>query len=61
MKKYREGFMLIEEKKNEVKKTKERCPNCGSTLENSDYIYRRRSTFSGFQCSKCKYFEFYED
>jgi len=53
--------MLIEEKKNEVKKIEEKCPNCGSTLENSDYIYKRRSSFSGFQCSKCKYFMFYED
>jgi len=61
-----EGFMLIKEKKNEdikneEKKNEEICPNCGSTLECSDYIYRRTSSFSGFQCSKCGYFEFYDD
>ncbi|MBY8989529.1 MAG: hypothetical protein KGD58_02145 [Candidatus Lokiarchaeota archaeon] len=53
--------MLIEEKKNEEIKNKEKCSNCGSTLECGDYIYRRRSSFSGFQCSKCGFFEFYDD
>jgi len=56
-----EGFMLIEEKKNEEIKNKEKCPNCGSTLECSDYIYRRTSSISGYQCSKCGFFEFYDD
>lgn len=48
--------MLIEEKKNE-----ETCHNCGSKLECSNYIYRRKSSISGYQCSKCDYFEFYDD
>ncbi|MBY8983569.1 MAG: hypothetical protein KGD65_00725 [Candidatus Lokiarchaeota archaeon] len=53
--------MLIEEKKNEEKKIKEKCPKCGSTLECSDYIYRRRSSFSGYQCSNCGFSEFYDN
>ncbi|MFX1480442.1 MAG: hypothetical protein ACFFCI_20285 [Promethearchaeota archaeon] len=52
-----EEFIVIEEKK----KNKEICPKCGSTIENRDYIYRRRSSFSGYQCSNCGYFEFYDD
>ena len=52
--------MLIEEKKDKEIINKEKCPNCGSTLECSDYIYRRASSFSGFQCSKCRYSEFYD-
>lgn len=51
--------MLIEEKKEEEEKIKEKCPRCGSTLECSDYIYRRRSSFSGYQCAKCGFSEFY--
>ena len=53
--------MLIEQKKNEEMRIKEKCPNCGSTLECSDFIYRRTSSFSGYQCSKCGFSEFYND
>lgn len=48
--------MLIEEKKRE-----EICPNCGSKLEFSDYIYKHKASISGYQCSKCGFFEFYNE
>jgi predicted RNA-binding Zn-ribbon protein involved in translation (DUF1610 family) len=53
--------MLIEEKKIEDTKSKEKCSNCGSTLECTDYIYRRRSTLNGYLCSNCGFFEFYDN
>ena len=48
--------MLVEEQKR--KDTKEVCPNCGSPLDVSSYIYRRRSTVSGYLCSNCGFYEF---
>lgn len=50
--------MLIEEK--ERKELTEKCPKCGSILENTDYIYRRRApNVKTYVCSKCGYFEIY--
>ena len=53
--------MLIEEKKITDTRRKERCSNCGSTLTCGDYIYRRRSTISGYLCSNCGFVEFYDN
>jgi len=36
------------------------CPNCGSELEESNYIYRHKAP-SGYRCSNCGFFEFYEE
>jgi len=36
------------------------CPNCGSELEESNYIYRHKAP-SGFFCSNCGFYEFYEE
>jgi len=58
---FRESFMLIEEKKITDTRRKERCSNCGSTLTCGDYIYRRRSTISGYLCSNCGFVEFYDN
>ena len=52
--------MLVEEKKIKDIKNGERCSNCGSTLEFGDYIYRRKSTISGYLCSNCGFFVFYD-
>ena len=47
--------MLIEKKE-----IKEICNKCKATLEDNDYIYRRKaSNVRTYVCSKCGYFEIY--
>lgn len=36
------------------------CPKCGSELEENNYIYRHKAP-SGYQCSNCGFYEFYEE
>jgi len=55
LKKLREGIVLIEEKKSE-----EICSNCGAKLSYYNYFYEHKVSISGYQCSKCGFFEFYD-
>ncbi|MFX1425703.1 MAG: hypothetical protein ACFFBE_04570 [Promethearchaeota archaeon] len=59
--KVRKELMFVEEKKIKDPNNRECCSNCGSTLECGDYIYRRRSTFSGYLCAHCGFVEFYDN
>ncbi len=46
---------LIEKKEN-----KEICNKCKATLEDNDYVYRRKApNVRTYVCSKCGYFESY--
>jgi len=36
------------------------CSNCGSELEENNYIYRHKAP-SGYRCSNCGFYEFYEE